>query len=99
MAARVPPAHEPAVTHLDMVESSILRCLYHPPGRAGGHQPTASRVGRAGASQIRRDRHPRVRYLLGPSRPARPGAGPPADCLALGSGVRQGASDRSENAS
>ena len=47
MAARVPSAHEPAVGHLEMVESSILRRLYHPPGRAGGHQPTASPVGRA----------------------------------------------------
>ena len=34
MAARFPPAHEPAVRHLDMIESPILRCLHHPPGRA-----------------------------------------------------------------
>jgi hypothetical protein len=40
-----------------------------------------------------------VRYLLGPSRPARPGAWRAADCLALESGARQGAGDRSENAS
>jgi len=33
----------PAVRHLDMVESPILCCLHHPSGRAGGHQPAASR--------------------------------------------------------
>jgi len=78
-----------------MVESPILRGLYYPPGRAGGHQPTASRMGRAGADQIRRHRHPRVRNLLDASRSARPRAWPPADCLALGPGVPQGASDQS----
>ena len=45
MAARLPPVHEPAVKHLDMVESATLRCLHHPPGRAGGRRPAASRVG------------------------------------------------------
>ena len=95
MAARLPPVHEPAVRHMDMVESPILRCLHYPSGRAGGHQPTASRVGRAGASQIRRHRHPRVHHLLDTGRSAGPGAWPAADCLALTSGVRQGTSDQS----
>jgi hypothetical protein len=34
------------VRHLDVVESPILLGLHHPPGRAGGHQPAASRLGR-----------------------------------------------------
>jgi fucose 4-O-acetylase-like acetyltransferase len=36
MAARLPPVPEPALRHLDMVESPILRGLHHPPGRAVG---------------------------------------------------------------
>jgi hypothetical protein len=95
MAARLPPLHEPAVRLLDMVESPILRGLYHPPSRAGGHQPIASRVGRASASQIRRHRLPRVRNLLDSGRSAGPGAGPAADCLAVESGIQQGASYQS----
>jgi hypothetical protein len=73
-AARFPLVHEPTVRHLDMVESPILRCQHHPPGRAGGHQPTASRMGGAGTDQIRRHRHPRVRNLLDGGRSAGPGA-------------------------
>ena len=84
MAARLPPVYEPAVRHLDVVESPILLGLYHPPGRAGGHQPTFERMGRACAGQIRRDWHPRVRNLLDASRSAGPGARPAADFLAKG---------------
>ena len=56
-------------------------------------------VGSAGAGQIRSHRLPRVRNLLDTGRSARPGAWPATDCLALRSGVRQSAGDRSENAS
>lgn len=84
MPARLPPPHESAIRHLDMVESPILLRLHYPPGRAGGDRPTASRVGRGSASQIRRHRHPRVRNLLDASRSAGPGAGPPPDSLANG---------------
>jgi hypothetical protein len=61
VAARLPAVHEPPVRHLDMVESSIPRGLYYSPACAGGHRPTASRFGRTGTYQIRRDRHPRLR--------------------------------------
>ena len=81
MAACLPPVREPAIRHLDMVESPILRRLHHPPGRAGGHQPAASRVGGACAGQMRRHRHPCLRYLLDTGRSSRPRARPAADRL------------------
>src|SRR6516164_5803921 len=60
VAARLPPIHERAISHLDLAKPSVLRGLYYTYSRACGHQPTVSWVGCARVVQVRRNWYPRV---------------------------------------